>query len=269
MRSLLGLKKLRSRNISAPAYKLSLKFRQGGTFVSGNATIVFNLKSDAVGDLKRLRSLLWIDFLGQVKRLTLNGKKLRSPKDFTAKGGKIVLKASALRLVRINDNKFEIDYFAPFGSEKNASALVHFHDHIDGRDYYYTKKPPFKAASLFPCFDQPDILGIHEVQVEAPLAWTAVTSTLCTRKKRLAKTQEWHYEKSIPYPSYQFCILVGPFDEWVGPPPEDGETPLIFYGRKSLKKFAQWLDLGMCVRHPKDFDFFRKGRPKGQSARRR
>lgn len=236
--------------------------------MSGNATIVFNLKSDAVGDLKRLRSLLWIDFLGQVKRLTLNGKKLRSPKDFTAKGGKIVLKASALRLVRINDNKFEIDYFAPFGSEKNASALVHFHDHIDGRDYYYTKKPPFKAASLFPCFDQPDT-GHSRGPSRGAARLDSCDLNPLHAKEEIGQDPRVALRKKHPLSELPILISAAHMTSGWAPPPEDGETPLIFYGRKSLKKFAQWLDLGMCVRHPKDFDFFRKGRPKGQSARRR
>jgi aminopeptidase N len=250
-------KRKRSQNIEAPWYKMSLQFKEKRAYVGGKIKITFRLKSRVIENQKYLQQLLWIDFLGEVKHLQFNGVKLTSSKDFLIKKGKIVFKNSALKLARENINVFDIDYTVRFGSENNAKALVRFHDVIDGHDYYYTKKPPFQASRLFPCFDQPDVMGIHQVDVEAPRAWTVVTSTVCVRKKKLSRMQKWYYEKSIPYPSFQFCFLAGPYEKWTGPHPEDGEIPLTFYGRKSLKNRSLWENLGLCVRHPRDFDYFR------------
>jgi aminopeptidase N len=135
---------------------------------------------------------------------------------------------------------------ARFRSKVAASGtpLCVYRDPADGQEYFYTLVVPADAHRLYPCFDQPDLRGRFQIELDLPAEWQAVANTpLLTEQQRpTANGQRWSFARTQPLPTYLMAFACGPFGRIdLPPPPAAGVNPdskLRLYLRNSMRQHA-------------------------------
>src|SRR6185503_20160837 len=59
-----------------------------------------------------------------------------------------------------------------------GASVIRFTDDTDRNDYLYTLLVPSDANLLFPCFDQPDLKAVFELELAVPHGWSALSNSL-------------------------------------------------------------------------------------------
>jgi len=133
---------------------------------------------------------------------------------------------------------------ARFRSKVAASGtpLCVYRDPADGQEYFYTLVVPADAHRLYPCFDQPDLRGRFQIELDLPADWQAVANTLpATEQPRpTANGQRWTFARTQPLPTYLMAFACGPFGRIdLPPPPAPGilaDSKLRIFLRNSVRQ---------------------------------
>jgi aminopeptidase N len=224
----------RFRLLSSIHYKLSLNFvpvaRKG---FSGRVQINFCLRNTSS---KRILQNIFLDFRsGSIKKMSLNGTPLRSPKHYEHKGERILFSPSLF--TKLSDSKCVIDisYTMPFANDSSSHGMIRLEDPLDKEVYIYTVYNPFCTSGIFPCFDQPNLPARYSCSVEVPGRWEAICNTALVRRKKMGPNYICSFKDTVPFPTHMFLLFLGPFDTWTGPTPDGGRRPLKLYSCKSNK----------------------------------
>jgi aminopeptidase N len=78
-------------------------------------------------------------------------------------------------------------------------------------EFLYTLFVPDRARTAFPCFDQPDLKAVFNLQLDVPKDWIAIANG-----KTLAKTENdgytsYKFDVTKPIPTYLFSFVAGKF----------------------------------------------------------
>ncbi len=78
-------------------------------------------------------------------------------------------------------------------------------------DFLYTLLVPDRASTLFPCFDQPDLKAVYQLNLEVPADWEVLSSTAVERRETRAKITEYQFAETEKISSYLFSFVAGKF----------------------------------------------------------
>lgn len=185
----------RAARVSDLHYKLSFTLEQHAATAPGAEEIRFQL-SDAS------RPLL-LDFRdGQLSEIRLNGSAI--PKQID--GGHIVLPVAGLKP---GENTVEARFAANIGVA--GKAITRFNDRDDGSEYLYTLFVPMDASMAFPCFDQPDLKGRFQLDIQAPNGWQVISNAEPWRIEYQGVMPNWEFRETQPISTYLFAFAAGPF----------------------------------------------------------
>lgn len=217
----------RKQRISSVSYQTRVKIGDDETNFKGKSLITFQLK-DAGQPLR-------IDFFeGVISAIKLNGQALPA----TVKNKYwIELPINALR---IGANQLEIDYTQAYS--KQGQGLHRFKDPKTNEVFLYSQFETFDANRFMPCFDQPDLRASLELQVEAPVTWQVVTTTMEVSKTPTeAGYQLWTFEKTPQIATYLYSLHAGPYKVWTD---QYEGIPLRVFARPSMAPFVpvkEWM----------------------------
>ncbi len=78
-------------------------------------------------------------------------------------------------------------------------------------DFMYTLFVPARARTAFPCFDQPNLKGRFELELNIPADWNAVSNGEETSHDRAGDRARIRYAGTQPIPTYLFSFAAGKF----------------------------------------------------------
>jgi len=76
-------------------------------------------------------------------------------------------------------------------------------------EYLYTLFVPDRAATAFPCFDQPDIKARYSLELEVPKDWVAIANGSLLEKKERTDRMVYRFRESDPISTYLFAFGAG------------------------------------------------------------
>jgi aminopeptidase N len=157
------------------------------TAINGRVTISFdlaNVEEELVFDFKNPKE--------NVLGVQSNGKKL----DYRFENGHIIIPTSDLV---VGKNSFDIQFIA-------GNQALNRND-----DFLYTLFVPDKAATAFPCFDQPNIKASYQLSLDVPQNWSALANYPLVKKTDKANKTLFEFEPTLPISTYLFAFTVGQF----------------------------------------------------------
>lgn len=171
---------------------------------------------------------LTVDFEGgQVAAVAVNKVPV---KDFTYNGHFITLPAAA---VKSGANQLTIHFEHPYS--QTGSGLYRFKDPEDGKIYIYSDFEPYDANRLFPCFDQPDLKATYTLAVDAPAAWTVISSAREAKVAALSGAlKHWDFPETKRFSTYLFSLHAGDYKQWQS---TADKIPLRLFARQSMAKY--------------------------------
>ncbi|MFD1294966.1 M1 family metallopeptidase [Lutibacter holmesii] len=78
-------------------------------------------------------------------------------------------------------------------------------------DYLYTLLVPNRARTVFPCFDQPNIKAIYNVEITAPKEWEVLSGGLLNTKEKEGENTTYKFKPSDKMSTYLFSFVAGKF----------------------------------------------------------
>jgi aminopeptidase N len=241
----------RSALISTTGYDVSLDVRQAADpDVAGYPTCSIITFTAA-----RPGESTFLDFIGEVHSVFLNGRELRV--EDVADGARI-------RLDNLQpENQVTVTGTALYS--RSGEGMHRFFDPADGQCYLYTQYEPADARRVFANFEQPDLKAPYTFHVTAPAGWQVASNgaeaarTLLTSDPSAAR---WDFATTERMSSYITTVLAGPYfkaeDRWQTTL-DDGtslDVPLALYCRASM---ADSFDTGELFRLTKNgLDFFNR-----------
>ncbi len=129
---------------------------------------------------------------GNLETVTSGGK----PIPYEFRRGQIVLSPAILEEGR---NIFE------FGFRSTDVALNR------REDYLYTLFVPDRAATAFPCFDQPDLKGRYRLVVDLPQDWQVLANGSPSGAAQIGDRLIQRFRETEPLSTYQFAFAAGRF----------------------------------------------------------
>jgi len=176
--------------------------------------------------------ILTLDFEdGEVLSLMVNGKKA----DHAYNKHFISIDKSLLTKGR---NKIVVSFSR--GYSKTGSGLYRFKDSTDGTTYVYTDFEPYDANQFAPMFDQPNLKATYSLNVQAPKAWTVITSVREQLVTDEGLSKSWSFPKSQKFSTYLISLHGGPYKVWSDKIKlKSKEIELRLFARQSLSKFVK------------------------------
>ena len=190
------LARARARRISDLRYRISLELAPDSDRLPGRIEISFHL-ADASGPVV-------LDYRdGTTSRVAVNGTAVEAqPVD-----GHIVIPA---RFLNSGRNTILLQFES--GIATSGRAITRYRDRDDGSQYIYSLFVPMDASQAFPCFDQPDLKALFDLDVTAPDNWTVVSNTRvesgAPARPGFRRTD---FAETLPLPTYLFAFAAGPF----------------------------------------------------------
>ncbi|MFJ6002823.1 aminopeptidase N [Arthrobacter sp. NPDC092385] len=180
-------------------------------------------------------SSTFLDFIGEVTELELNGRSLDPA--VASDGARIVLDDLA------EHNTVRVDGRSLFST--SGEGLHRFVDPADGETYLYTQYEPADARRVFANFEQPDLKASFSFSVVAPADWIVASNGAEQQVVPLQDTgtgtARWTFEPTRRISTYITTVLAGPYhretDTWTGAAgtaAEGLEVPLALFCRRSL-----------------------------------
>jgi aminopeptidase N len=135
-------------------------------------------------------------------------------------------------------------------------------------DYLYTLFVPDRASTAFPCFDQPDIKGKFQLELQIPDTWVAVANGALDSKNQEENNTLWKFKETKPLSTYLFAFVAGKFKQ--ATQTKDGRKLTFYYRetdttkvRKNLNKIfdlqgkaIHWMEQYTGIHYPfGKFDF--------------
>jgi aminopeptidase N len=118
------------------------------------------------------------------------------PVSFEFKRGQIILPVKVLKEGR---NTFEFT-FKPTDVALNRR-----------REYMYTLFVPDRAATAFPCFDQPDLKARYRLVLDLPEGWLALANGSPAGSLQVGEHRVARFRETEPLSTYQFAFAAGRF----------------------------------------------------------
>lgn len=78
-------------------------------------------------------------------------------------------------------------------------------------EFLYTLFVPNKAATAFPCFDQPNIKATYKLTLTIPETWKALANYPLIDKQAKGKSVQYQFEETLPISTYLFAFTAGAF----------------------------------------------------------
>ena len=108
-------------------------------------------------------------------------------------------------------------------------------------EFLYTLLVPDRARTLFPCFDQPDLKAIFELELTIPEAWVAVSNREVIEEHTEGNTKHLRFSPTEPLSTYLFSFVAGKLEQSTY---DDGEHRFTAYFRDNdPKRTAQLEDI--------------------------
>lgn len=184
----LDLARHRSRTLSGLRYELAFTIpAEPASAVAGRATITFHLRSPGAP--------IVLDFAptgGALHEVRMNGTAITA--EWTRGHIRIPAHAAAP-----GENTVEITFTAG-GDALNRRD-----------DYLYTLFVPDRAATAFPCFDQPDLKGRVRLTLTVPTHWVAVSNAPAASVDTAGASVRWRFAETPPLSTYLFAFATGVF----------------------------------------------------------
>ena len=118
-------------------------------------------------------------------------------------------------------------------------------------DFLYTLLVPDRARTLFPCFDQPDLKAVFELQLNVPYDWEAVSNSNVSEERIEEEIKRISFLPTEPLSTYLFSFVAG---QLYKRDYNDGKHQLRAYYRETdLKKIAQLDTIFSQVAHSIDW----------------
>ena len=207
----------RKQTISDLNYRLYFDIpKERSSAITGQITLSFILSSN--------REQVLIDFnvdTPQVNKLTVNDK----PATFETVSEKIIIPAE---FFIAGQNSVFIDFRA---GETSLNR---------NEDYLYTLFVPDRAATAFPCFDQPNLKAGYELSLTIPESWKAIANGASIDEEVTADRKTISFAKTKPLSTYLFAFSAGEFlrvERMV-----DGRTMTMLHRETDSVKVARNLD---------------------------
>lgn len=178
----------RAQNISGLAYQLFFD-------IPAEKSAPIPAKVDISLNLKHKAQPLPLDFKvsrENLQKVTVNKKIV--PIDFVA--GHLIIDPIHLN---VGENKIQIEFIAGNQSLNRNT------------DFLYTLLVPDRAATLFPCFDQPNLKARFTLSLQVPKSWDASANGTLTKSTSTGLKKILHYKETQPISTYLFAFAAGKF----------------------------------------------------------
>jgi aminopeptidase N len=195
--------------ISVDAYRLDLDLSRGDRTFSSHTTIEFRCARPGGSTFADLRPR-------SLRSATLNGEPLDPA---TLADGRLPLPDLA------GHNTLVVE--AEMDFTNTGQGMHRFVDPADGLAYVYAAMFLDEAATVFACFDQPDLKAPYDVRVTADPAWTVAGNGVPEQ----VSPGVWQLATTPPLATYFVTVVAGPYHRITGD--ADG-VPLALYARASL-----------------------------------
>ena len=190
-----------------PGVSLELALHRKLSISNINYQLTFSIPRDKVDAIKGKNTIsfdylkteedLQIDFNvdePEIMALKVNG----SEAEVSWEAEKIII---ASDLLKNGPNEIAIEFIAG-ESSLNRNA-----------DYLYTLLVPDRAATAFPCFDQPDLKATYELTLTIPAGWKALANGAQVSTELLNEQEHIIFTKTKPISTYLFAFAAGEFLE--------------------------------------------------------
>ena len=178
-------------------------------------------------DLARIDQPLSLDLVAKsVDKVVINGNET---KDFRVRKGSLEIPAALLK----EKSRIEISTVGTYS--KDGHGFQRIVDPADKAEYIYTDFEPYRAHTMFPCFDQPDLKAKVRVTIQAPKDWKPLANSVVESSVTNGDQMTTRFREMVPISTYLFFVGAGPFVEWKD---SFGDLPLVLYARKSLASFV-------------------------------
>ena len=177
---------IRKQNIRNPEYFIRFSVPESrDSAISGHIEIDF--------DIDRPREII-VDFreLDNVDHVSANG----SPARYELRNEHIVISSSSFRK---GSNRVTIS-FTPADQSFNRND-----------DFMYTLLVPDRARTAFPCFDQPDMKAVFNLELEVPEEWVAVSNSPVDSQTVGDSRRRVRFKPTEPLSTYLFSFVAGVF----------------------------------------------------------
>lgn len=174
----------------------------------------------------------WLDFIGEVERVTVDGIEQEVRHD----GARITLRDLPV------GQQVEVVVEGRGRYSRSGEGLHRFTDPVDGETYLYTQYEPADARRVFPCFEQPDMRAPFTFALIGPETWwLGSNQPEVAREQVTEQVMRVEFAPTLTMSTYITCLCAGPYhretDEWVS---ADGKPiALTLLSRKSM---AQYMD---------------------------
>lgn len=230
----------RKQQLTVVEYDVQLAIEPGSSEVSGEIWVRFQLATDA-----EPAAPVWLDFAGSgLSDVTVNDR----PCDAPVQQGHVGVPREQLGK---GWNDFRARFRSPVGA--TGTPLTVYREPQDGSEYWYTLVVPADCHRLFPCFDQPDLRAVLQLELDLPAAWQAVSNgKVLTTTPSGAGRRKWSFAPTKPLPTYLLAFACGPFavaEAPIAAPGLDPEQPLrLLYRRSEAERMELELLTGMHAR---------------------
>lgn len=104
-------------------------------------------------------------------------------------------------------------------------------------EFLYTLLVPDRARTVFPCFEQPNLKAVFNLQLEVPAEWTAVSNTFIKSTSTEGNRLKVQFAPTEPLSTYLFSFVAGKLEskEYT----EGNRTITAYYRENNPKKIAQ------------------------------
>ncbi|WP_434037462.1 M1 family metallopeptidase [Formosa sp. 4Alg 33] len=140
------------------------------------------------------------------------------------------------KYLKTGENKFLIEFQA-------GDQYLYRND-----DYLYSLLVPDHARGLFPCFDQPNLKAVFNLELTTPKSWTVLSSTYPKVVSETEFSSTYIFDTSNVMSTYLFSFVAGEFDEVVR------DNHRFLYREHDSLKIKESLD-PIFELHKKSFDF--------------
>ncbi len=148
-------------------------------------------------DLSNTAKEVVLDFENPLEQAVAINKTGESKMDFRLENNHVIIPTKHLVKGR---NSFTLQFFA------GEQALNR------NEDFLYTLFVPNKAATAFPCFDQPNIKAKYQLTLQTPKDWTALANYPLIEKGTRGNYSLYKYEQTLPISTYLFAFTAGKFE---------------------------------------------------------
>ena len=106
-----------------------------------------------------------------------------------------------------------VTYSAPYSKDLDGLYRVL----VDETPYLFTQMEPIAARTLMPCFDEPQFKTPFKTTLIVPQGQKAITNMPLLDESLKEGWVQYDFLPSPPLPTYLIALMVGPFEEVVGP----------------------------------------------------